>query len=375
MAEYKGSSGDGNRIRMLEKQRENEIKEINKKKEKFKEEKKANVFSIHDKFQSVSDSSSTTSTQFQNVGLVSINDFNNNIKSQNNLNDKNINNKRLSEKEMKKKSIVNKKLKITQKSKLSFELDDDDDDDDDNNDDNNSNNNENQESQGNEDIEKKENKTENENKEETETENINNNNNNKNKIKFFGKDPSVNTDFLPDIEREELEKSEREKLAKKWLDQQEKIKAEEFEITYSFWDGSGHRRSMKCSKGTTIERFLENARKEFKELRGVSVDKLMFIKEDIIIPHNYSFYDLMLTKARGKSGPLFRFDVHEDVRLVNDATVEKEESHAAKMVESSWYERNKHIFPSSRWEYLAEDGFDTQNADRKYTISDRLAKH
>lgn len=359
MAEYKGSSGDGNRIRMLEKQRENEIKEINKKKEKLKEEKKANVFSIHDKFQSVSDSSSSTSTQFQNVGLVSINDFHNNIKSQNNLNDsKNINNKRQTEKEIKKKSIVNKKLKITQKSKLSFELDDDGDGDGENNENNEENN---------------ENNEENKNDKENDEDNVNNNNNNK--IKYFGKDPSVNTDFLPDIEREELEKLEREKLAKEWLDQQERIKSEEFEITYSFWDGSGHRRSMKCSKGTTIERFLENARKEFKELRGVSVDKLMFIKEDIIIPHNYSFYDLMLSKARGKSGPLFRFDVHEDVRLVNDATVEKEESHAAKMVESSWYERNKHIFPSSRWEYLAEDGFDTQDTDRKYTISDRLAKH
>ncbi len=33
-------------------------------------------------------------------------------------------------------------------------------------------------------------------------------------------------------------------------------------------------------------------------------------------------------KARGKSGPLFSFDVHDDVRLLSDATVEKDESHA-----------------------------------------------
>lgn len=36
-------------------------------------------------------------------------------------------------------------------------------------------------------------------------------------------------------------------------------------------------------------------------------------------------------KARGKSGPLFSFDVKDDVRLINDATVEKEESHAGKV--------------------------------------------
>jgi len=32
-----------------------------------------------------------------------------------------------------------------------------------------------------------------------------------------------------------------------------------------------------------------------------------------------------VTKARGKSGPLFSFDVHDDVRLMNDALIEKDE--------------------------------------------------
>ncbi len=36
------------------------------------------------------------------------------------------------------------------------------------------------------------------------------------------------------------------------------------------------------------------------------------------------------SQARGKSGPLFSFDVHDDIRLVSDATVEKDESHAGK---------------------------------------------
>lgn len=57
-----------------------------------------------------------------------------------------------------------------------------------------------------------------------------------------------------------------------------------------------------------------------------------------------------MNKARGKSGPLFNFDVHDDVRLLADATVEKDESHAGKVVERGWYQRNKHIFPASRWE-------------------------
>lgn len=54
----------------------------------------------------------------------------------------------------------------------------------------------------------------------------------------------------------------------------------------------------------------------------------MYVKEDLVLPHNMSFYDLIISKARGKSGPLFHFDVYDDVRLEHNANVEKEESHA-----------------------------------------------
>jgi protein FAM50 len=162
------------------------------------------------------------------------------------------------------------------------------------------------------------------------------------------KNPAVDTSFLPDREREEKDRLEREILRQKWLREQEVMKAENVEITYSYWDGSGHRNSVQCKKGDTIASFLEKCRQQIPELKGITVDSLMYIKEDLIIPHHYSFYDFIVSKARGKSGPLFNFDVHDDVRLVSDATIEKDESHAGKVVERSWYNRNKHIFPASR---------------------------
>lgn len=42
-------------------------------------------------------------------------------------------------------------------------------------------------------------------------------------------------------------------------------------------------------------------------------------------PQHYTFYDFIINKARGKSGPLFNFDVHDDVRLLSDASKEKDE--------------------------------------------------
>lgn len=189
----------------------------------------------------------------------------------------------------------------------------------------------------------------------------------KKKKKVKKKDPTVETHFLADKEREDEEKRLRSELESKWKAQQDAIKNEIIQVTYSYWDGTGHRHTIKVKKGTRIEQFLEKARKDimeaFHELRGISCENLMYIKEDLIIPHHYSFYDLIVTKARGKSGPLFHFDVHDDVRLVGNASIEKDESHAGKIVTRAYYERNQHIFPVNRWEV-----YDPAKKFDKYTI-------
>lgn len=63
----------------------------------------------------------------------------------------------------------------------------------------------------------------------------------------FRKNPDVDTSFLPDREREEAERKERERLRLEWLAKQEDIKQEEIEVVYSYWDGSGHRKSVTVS--------------------------------------------------------------------------------------------------------------------------------
>ncbi|KAM7540186.1 hypothetical protein Aperf_G00000027554 [Anoplocephala perfoliata] len=194
----------------------------------------------------------------------------------------------------------------------------------------------------------------------------------KKKRRRLGKNPDVDTSFLPDIDRDEEEKQLREELRREWHAKQAAIKEEEINVTYSYWDGSGHRRQVKMKKGHSIHLFLhrclEQLRKDFSELRAASADQMMYIKEDLIIPHHYTFYDFIVTKARGKSGPLFAFDVYDDVRIRMDASKEKEESHAGKVCLRSWYERHKHIFPASRWE-----PYDPAKNWDQYTISDKMS--
>lgn len=92
------------------------------------------------------------------------------------------------------------------------------------------------------------------------------------------KNPGVDTSFLPDRARDQEEAKVRETLRQEWLAKQEEIKAEQIEITYSYWDGAGHRKAVKCKKGDSIAQFLEKCRLQFPELRGHSVDSLMYIK-------------------------------------------------------------------------------------------------
>lgn len=183
------------------------------------------------------------------------------------------------------------------------------------------------------------------------------------KLQKVRKNPSVDTGFLPDRERDAAEQEMRKKLQEQWEAEQSKIKAEEIDVTYSYWDGAGHRFTTRVTKGTTIGGFLNKCRQQVKQLRNAPVDQLMFIKEDIILPQTISFYELIVNKARGKSGPLFCFDVHDDVRLTNDARVEKDETHAGKVVEKRWYEHNKEKFPASRWEV-----YDPSKTFDSYTI-------
>ena len=193
----------------------------------------------------------------------------------------------------------------------------------------------------------------------------------------LGKNPNVDTEFLPDKDREEALERKKAVLAAEWERGQDAIKAEEIEITYSWWDPSasdgkkGHRHTVTVKKGFSIEQFIDAVRHQVPALRSFSSDGLMYVKEDLILPHNLTFYELIANKARGKSGPLFHFDVHDDVRMVGDARVEKDESHAGKVMDKRVYERNKDKFPYSRFEvYDPRKSYDTYTVHGSETYGD-----
>lgn len=190
------------------------------------------------------------------------------------------------------------------------------------------------------------------------------------KVSKYGKNPDVETAFLPDRDRELAAARVAAAEAKAKLAAEEAAKATPLKVTYSYWNGSGHRKDVRVRQGDSIGAFLALAQKQlaprFREVRSSGPDDLLYVKEDVILPPSLTFHELITKKARGKSGPLFHFDVHDDVRLQADARIEKDESHAGKVVERHWYKKNKHVFPASRWEE-----YDPNKVYDKYTIHDK----
>ncbi|CAD5210550.1 unnamed protein product [Bursaphelenchus okinawaensis] len=186
--------------------------------------------------------------------------------------------------------------------------------------------------------------------------------------KRLGMNPDVDTSFLPDRERELEIIRKREKLAREFKEKTEKEKNEEINVAFCYWDGSSHRRDTKMKKGATISQFLVRAieilRKDFAEFRSVTTEGLMFVKEDLIIPHFYTFQDFIATRTMGKTGPLWQFDAVGEIRLRQDAALDIGESHPVKIVMRNWYEKNKHIYPASRWEaFVANKDYQRTTVD------------
>lgn len=123
----------------------------------------------------------------------------------------------------------------------------------------------------------------------------------------LGKDPTVDTSFLPDREREEQERVVNETKHENWLKQQEEIKVETIEIQFAYFDGLSHLGSVSVKKGEPVFNLIDKAKKSFSAIRDIATEKLMFAKDDIIIPQELSLYYFAAHNVKGKNGPLFEF--------------------------------------------------------------------
>lgn len=227
MAHYKGAASEAGRAMQLMKKREIAQQEIELRKKKIEDDLK--IHNIENKFAThynAVEQQLKTST----IGLVTLNEMK--AKQENIVKERE---RKLAQKEREKEQEKERALAAKQAEKnkqkrqiqaLSFNMEED------------------------EDEDKNENEEEDEDKvSDNEVTEISIESKNKYVIKKIKKNPDVDTSFLPDREREEEENKLREELRQEWARKQNALKEEEIEITFSYWDGSGHRRSVVMKKG------------------------------------------------------------------------------------------------------------------------------
>ena len=127
----------------------------------------------------------------------------------------------------------------------------------------------------------------------------------------LGKCPDVPTDFLPDRDREAEEARLRAQLKEEYLLEVARVKAEPLDITYSYWDGGGHRRCVTVTKGASIGEFLSaclaQLAPEFRALRAARVEHLMcvwrgrFQARPVSRDHGGRYLTRLLTPLAGTS--------------------------------------------------------------------------
>jgi protein FAM50 len=136
--------------------------------------------------------------------------------------------------------------------------------------------------------------------------------------KRMKKDPTVNTSFLPDREREEQDRIRKEKEHEQWLKRQEEMKTETIDIQFAYYDGLSHLESVTVKKGEPVFNLIDRAKQSFSAIRDIATEKLLFAKDDIIIPHEMSFYYFASHQVKSKYGLLFEFyDPEAPQRLRN----------------------------------------------------------
>ncbi|KAL2313803.1 Xap-5-like protein [Schizosaccharomyces pombe] len=168
---------------------------------------------------------------------------------------------------------------------------------------------------------------------------------------FMGKDPSADTSFLPDAEREIRENAKRAEYRKQWLKEQEQIREKEILIPFIYYDGTSTTYHVRTRLKDSVGHFLADMKQQIPFLKRIlDMDKFLLVQSDLIIPHHHELYYFYINKVQGRDGLLFDFDKLSCSSPEMVATTQLPSQCIPHLVQKSYYLQNRHVFPCVHWE-------------------------
>ncbi|KAK9470447.1 XAP5, circadian clock regulator-domain-containing protein [Dipodascopsis tothii] len=165
------------------------------------------------------------------------------------------------------------------------------------------------------------------------------------------RDPTVDTSFIRPRTAAGWEATERQALEKEFKEKQAQARAEPLTLAYLYFDGNTTAGTVETRKGETVGTVLERARKAHRALQRGTVDDVLLVRDGLILPHHYELFYFEAHAIRTRTGPL-AFGVGDQVRQPSSALTQADRT---KIVPRDWYERNKHIYPTSVWQEFDPD--------------------
>mmetsp|Transcript_15648 Transcript_15648/g.13692 ORF Transcript_15648/g.13692 Transcript_15648/m.13692 type:complete len:219 (+) Transcript_15648:162-818(+) len=111
------------------------------------------------------------------------------------------------------------------------------------------------------------------------------------------KDPSVNTSFLKDEEKDMVEEIKRKAKVNKLIHKNFETREELIKLKYSYWDGSGVNKEIIVKKGETIRDVIQKCLKRIEKINGsllgATADTFMMVKADVILPNHLLVLDYL----------------------------------------------------------------------------------
>ncbi|KAF0991715.1 hypothetical protein HZS_2097 [Henneguya salminicola] len=102
------------------------------------------------------------------------------------------------------------------------------------------------------------------------------------------KNPDVDLSAASDS-KDFLKNSSNLNSKNEWIEKVIKLKDQEIALSYNYWNGNNHTKIHKLKKGNTIEQFLKriwpDLHCEYPELLNSTIYDLLFVKDDLILPH------------------------------------------------------------------------------------------